>query len=63
MIDSAPSFAPQNVGAGQSPPTAHDNDRSWRYAYDGLNRLVGADYGQLETDNSEIVDEYANRTT
>lgn len=38
-------------------PIPHDNDRSWLYGYDGLNRLVAADCGAL---NSEATDITAN---
>jgi len=35
-------------------PTPHDNDRSWLYAYDRLNRLSDAMMGQLTEDNQGI---------
>jgi len=41
----------------QSPATGtpnHDNDRSYLYSYDGLRRLVGADLGRLNNDNTAI---------
>lgn len=36
--------------------TLHDNDRSYLYGYDGINRLVTAMRGMLSADNTEIVD-------
>ena len=38
-----------------TPPAAHDNDRSWRYGYDGLNQLIAADFGRLGPDHASIV--------
>ncbi len=33
---------------------SHDNDRSWLYAYDALNRLVDAKLGHLTDSNTSI---------
>ncbi len=32
-----------------------ENTRSWHYTYDGLNRLIAADFGALNEDDSAIV--------
>ncbi len=40
---------------GGANPVAHDNDRSWAYGYDQLNRLVAADFGQLNVANDAVV--------
>ncbi len=42
-----------------TPTIVHDNDRSYRYAYDGLNRLIGAQLGRLNDDNTQIVPDTA----
>ena len=39
--------ATQGPDADDDDEPDHDNDRSWEYSYDGLNRLIQAELGQL----------------
>jgi len=38
-----------------NPSISHENDRSWLYSYDHLDRLVSAEFGKLNQDNTAII--------
>ena len=40
--------------AGAPDPVPHNNDRSWLYGYDNLDRLIAADFGSLNSANVAI---------
>jgi len=42
------------VDQGDVGPVTHENDRSWLYGYDKLNRLIDAELGRLAADNLSI---------
>lgn len=52
--DAAGHISAQRVKQGTYNGT-HDNDRSWLFGYDPLDRLTSATRGQLDTSNSTIV--------